>query len=699
MVWLVSQQPFTFLMQGGLDLVTPKIAAKPGTLLACQNYECAERGTRRVDGYERFDGRLKPSDATYYYAPFTAGNLSITQGAVVTGATSAATGIAVATATVLSGSYGGSNAVGYLGIYVTSGTFQNGEGLQTAAVTRVTLSAAPTLSGAPTDEIDATLLHAEMERRRALIQKPTGSGAVRGVWTYAGDVYAFRDGPGAVVCNMFMATTAGWSAITLNERITFNNGDVEEPVEGDTLERGAVSAVIERIVVRAGDWSTGDASGYIVLSGRTGGDFTAGAATLGVGATTLNLLASQITPAMQPGGRYRFRNHTFSGATTDTRMYGVYGLGAAFEWDGAVFTPIVSDLGVDAPTHIAVYANHLILGFERGALIGSEINWPLSFKAVNDAFEINFGSPVRGLIDGVSTSLMTYGKGRIGYLTGSDTDTFELRDVTTIAGAKAESPVMGPKPYHIDDRGIRRLDASQDFGDWKMGSVSELVAPIFETKAAAGVRPSAVVSVKRKNQIRWFFDDGSFVAVYLGRKFPEITTGTLPFIAYCACSGEDADGDEVIFAGAEDGYVYQIDTGTSFDGAEVDAWFVPHFASPNGNSSNKVWHGCAVECDAATTSTEGITYVAEYSYGDGLLVPSAEGTSSITGVGGIYDVSNWDTFPFDAPVQGTAWADLSGFGFNVSLAIRSELTYEDPHTISSMSFNYSQRGLIRGRHG
>ena len=51
----MAQSPFTFLMQGGLHLSTPKIAVRPGTLLACQNYESSEGGYRRVDGFERLD--------------------------------------------------------------------------------------------------------------------------------------------------------------------------------------------------------------------------------------------------------------------------------------------------------------------------------------------------------------------------------------------------------------------------------------------------------------------------------------------------------------------------------------------------------------------------------------------------------------------------------------------------------------------
>lgn len=43
----------------GLDLVEPKPVAKSGSLSNCLNYEITDRsGLRRIDGYERFDGRI-----------------------------------------------------------------------------------------------------------------------------------------------------------------------------------------------------------------------------------------------------------------------------------------------------------------------------------------------------------------------------------------------------------------------------------------------------------------------------------------------------------------------------------------------------------------------------------------------------------------------------------------------------------------
>ena len=51
-------------LSGGLDLVRDPLTRHryPGALIGVNNYESREEGYRRIDGYERFDGRKSPSD-------------------------------------------------------------------------------------------------------------------------------------------------------------------------------------------------------------------------------------------------------------------------------------------------------------------------------------------------------------------------------------------------------------------------------------------------------------------------------------------------------------------------------------------------------------------------------------------------------------------------------------------------------------
>ena len=50
-------------LRGGLDYTSPRnmVYRKPGILIDCANYEALAEGYRRIDGYERYDGRPAPS--------------------------------------------------------------------------------------------------------------------------------------------------------------------------------------------------------------------------------------------------------------------------------------------------------------------------------------------------------------------------------------------------------------------------------------------------------------------------------------------------------------------------------------------------------------------------------------------------------------------------------------------------------------
>jgi hypothetical protein len=150
-------------MAGGLDLVTPSLQKSPGRCIDALNYEpTTVGGYRRINGYERFDGRPSPTAASYWVIGITLTG-SIANGATVTGATSGATGRAL-------GLYD-SNTTLVLGR--VSGTFVSGEALQVTAVTQATATSAAMLNGAtlPSDHADYKFLAAN--DRRAYIACPT----------------------------------------------------------------------------------------------------------------------------------------------------------------------------------------------------------------------------------------------------------------------------------------------------------------------------------------------------------------------------------------------------------------------------------------------------------------------------------------------------------------------------------------------
>ncbi len=114
-------------LMGGEDQVSPGPSINPGSLTFSENYEPGiVFGYRRIDGFERTDGRPRPSDASYWIINFTAGDNEPAVGDTVIGMTSGATG-EILGVTVSSGSWAANDAAGFIVLTNIVGTFVDTE--------------------------------------------------------------------------------------------------------------------------------------------------------------------------------------------------------------------------------------------------------------------------------------------------------------------------------------------------------------------------------------------------------------------------------------------------------------------------------------------------------------------------------------------------------------------------------------------
>lgn len=695
----MTQRPSVVPMRGGLDLVTPHMQKRPGSLIGVSNYESEARGYRRMLGYERFDGQPKPSEAAFWKMAFTDGATAIAEGDTITGATTGHQAIALRNAVVESGTWAGGDAAGYVFVYNATGVFQNNENLEVSAATVAVADGTALERDADTDTLARTLVKEAAAKRRTLIAALPGSGPVRGVFTYKGDVYAVRDNAGATAGVMHKATASGWVAQSFGRTLDFTSGGTTAIVEGDTI-KGATSgatATVERIVKLTGTWSGGDAAGYMVLSGQTG-TFQAENLDNTTAATvdTATIAGDSVAITLPAGGKYRAEVYNFFAASNLVRAYVVNGVGRAFEWDGTVMAPIRTGLSdaLDKPKFVGVHNNHLLLGYDGGAVLISGTGLPLSYLAADGAAEVNLGSDLTGLVSATKTATIIAGRNKIAYLTGFDVADFQFQDIAEDSGAVADTMQSVGEPYFLDDIGVRSLQAADTFGDWQVGTVTSLIEPYLTQKRRTGTAVVGAMRVRGRTQYRLFYADGEGVNIYFGRQTPECMIFTLGFTPVCLHSGDDADGFEQLYAGDDAGMVYQLDKGTSQDGATIEAYMRLTYLHQGAPTQHKRYHRAFIDVESGQDGTN-LFYVADFGYGDDEYPSGVEQSVSLPGGGGFWDVANWDQFTWSAPIQSQAIAALDGVGPSVSLAVMSDADDEEPHTIASVTINYSPRRMMR----
>lgn len=707
---------------GGVDSVTTPLLVQPGKLISSSNYEPdINGGYRRMSGFERYDGQPRPSDASYWIMEVdTSGTFNV--GDEITGATSGATGkvVLIAEAAVVESGFGGFfDLLSLCGITVSSPSTTSLSILILAKVTG-TFSASETINvgGSPQgtfvdiEENTASTgtLHAQYKNLaadavRADIQSPPGSGPIRGVWYYKENLYCFRDNVAATECIMYKATSSGWSAITFGRELQFST-TTGEIFEGDTVDQvsSGASGVVKRVLLRTGTWG-GTAAGTLVFDSITNGPFDHGQQlrVAGVNKAVTNGADTPIT--LQPGGRFEFDNINFFGTVDKQRMYFVDGVNYISEFDGTRLVPIRTGIGNDSPKHIVGHKNHLMVSVESSVQV-SGIGNPYSWTALTGAAELGLGEECTGLLpqvgDAASGVLVITTDTRVLILYGNDTSDFNLVVYSPEAGAHRYTLQNIGFAYFMNKRGITQIQSSQAFGGFEMSVFSRLMQPFIDEKQ--GLQTASCV-VEKKNQYRIFFNDGQGLIMHLSQTDNGMTASLMPFdygedlYINQVCSFTDTSGAERLLAAGSDGYVYELDRGTSFDGEPIAAHFMSVFNHSKSVRYIKRYKRTILQFRATNTVNVSIGYDLSYgnldpAYSNAVSTPQVIAKTT-NEVGGYWDNFNWDSFSWDASYLQEINVDTPGNGESIALIVSGETDLDEPYTVHTCITQYIDGRLNR----
>lgn len=686
----------SFPLKGGLNLTDAPLTIREGMCLSAVNYELLTRdGYRSLAGYERYDGQPKPTDASYWILNYDGGVGAISEGDTVTGLASGHTGVVLLDQV-------GTITAGYLVLTAVTGMFQDNEALQVSAVTKADAMDQAVERNAPTPADDATHSQDAIETQRLLIGKvgaSDGSGRIRGVHTYNFDVYAFRDNTAVTECLMWKATAAGWVQQSLGNRIHFTDaGAGVAYAEGEVITgtTSGASATINRVVLQSGAWGT-DAVGYLIIGTVTAGPFQA-EATTGSIAGAVPIDAAEVANTLAVGGQYEFRNYNFFASTFTKRMYGVNGVSEAFEWDGTVFVPIITGNTVDKPNHLEINEYHLHLVFANGSLQNSDTGAPYVW-AGGGAGEIGCGDDIIGLSKEVGSAMIIVCRNRTFALKGKNTTDipYVLDTLSEEAGGIEWTLQRLGTTKYLDDRGFMDVRAVLDFGDFNTSTFSQVIEPLLKVQKNLAI--SSVI-IKEKSQVRIFFSDGTgVIATFNNNKLSGFTTiryissagASIP--VRCVTNGENADGVEILFFGSDDGYVYQMDQGTSFDGGAITTTLVLTYSHLGSPAYDKQFKKIIIEADGSEGTI--VTYNALLDYSSNRAPSGITANQTLSAGGSLWNAVSWNTFTWASEDVTRIEGDIAGTGRNIALQVSSSATYTEPHTLYGITYNYILRKLVR----
>lgn len=727
-----------FAFEGGLNLVDPPLVVKPGHLIGAKNYEPGVRGGySRVDGYERFDGRPSPTRADYWTlevtgvvgTPFVVGDIlrQYEPGETVfDNTTQIGNGIIASINNMGSGTF-------VIGVVETTDTDEFVDGFEQdgdvytadpADPQPGTLRGTSTFAfrnGATTDEVNEQVAFDKTEYYRDEIEAVGGAacaGPVKGVAVFKDRVVAFRGNAAGTATLMFETnqnTYDGWQAVNLGHKIRFDTGGTTAITVGQTIEGGTsgATAVVSRIVYDGGDVGASTATGFIIVQTITG-TFSVGE-DIEVSATKKAEVVSvtaQSLPVIPEGKRMRFRVHNFAGAGDNTCLYGVNGVANAFEYDSdGTFVLIETGMVNDAPTHVFVLNNHLILTFPGGSIQNSSYGKPTEFDPVLGADERTIGGDVTDGIEETDRTLILATRNRTYVMYGDDAATFVVKEFTRGTGMLPDTANKLGHTIFLDDHGFTTLKAAQDFGNFSTNSISDKILPTIQTVLKARGIAGSVIS-RRKNLYRLFFDNGSalVIATRPGGKFSGWMQIAFPIEPTCFDSGElefpvgiipeqtQNPGPifpERIFFGAEDGFVYEMDIGYSFDGENIEHFMRTVYHHSHSPEIFKHYRKATIDVDVQGKCT--LFCTVDFNYGNRTGQQGIE--AEFAGGGGLWDIANWDEFKWSGSVFDQLVLKIEGDGYNIGMFFYGNSNREASHTLYNTTYHYSRRKINRGMQG
>lgn len=693
-----------FRCEGGLNKEDPMYTLPPGSANVARNYELlAGGGYRRVDGYERFDGRVAwPSLATYEFVLFGAGGPTVpVSGQTISGAGGAWTAIVAGSPTLESGAWADGDATGWLAITNRAGAAPVlGDEMKIGGLHVADLALAPAPyslinTGSVEDDDRKQWLIGAQDYYRSLITAVPGQGPILGVAYLADTVYAFRRDAGAgTTVAMYKSSTSGWTAVTLSDYIRYDDG-TGEIFEGDVIT-GSVTghtATVRRVNIASGNW-TGPtyASGRLCITGKTGvfqdnEELRVG----GVKKALANGTAAASSLTYNAACKMEFRAHNFYGGANTKRLYGVDGYNRAFEFDGTYFIFIETGMTTDTPNHLETHRNNLFLSFPGGSLQNSGTGYPLTWSVRTGASEIGTGDEITNIFSNGANTMMLTCRNSIHLLYGTSDVDWNLKAVSD--SAKGGTPFcaseVNAQTVFADSTSINLMGATADAASYQVAPISRPVRKVIVSSGGSTAKFS--LGVGDKDHFRLYFDNKTMLCcTFSGSKPVGFTQSVFPDQFVCGVADYNSSNEEVLFAGTDDGYVMKLDEGTNFDGESVASVLQLPFNYHKTPDRDKRFHKVSLEME--TPDAIDIRLTTDFDYGAGDSTGESFSTSPS---GGYWDVSLWDEFFWDVAVVSRPEVNIYGVGKNIAITLYHNDKIDAPFSIQAVLLQYQIWGVKR----
>jgi hypothetical protein len=321
------------------------------------------------------------------------------------------------------------------------------------------------------------------------------------------------------------------------------------------------------------------------------------------------------------------------------------------------------------------------------------------FTAGNGAGEINVKYDITGMIP-FRDQLIIFTTNSIHKLTGTSAADFALSPITSDLGCTQRDSIqeVGGDIMFLSGDGVRFLSATQNLNDFGFAIASRDIQKnmIDFSKEYSSINSCVV---REKNQYRLFGYKSSRTPAstegYLATQFIDQSASNIEWSktkglkAYVIDSVLDSTGETIIFAN-DNGYVYRMESGTSFDGSNIVALFYTPYISFSDPRVRKVAYKLVTYLDP-DGSIDGVAALKFDLNPPNSVQPDQVIIEHTNTGGGKYGEAVYGVSTYGSKVLANFENQVVGSGFNISIeytfdnskpsfsldAFTLEISYED----------------------
>jgi hypothetical protein len=649
-------QTYPFEFRGGLiSNLSPlqQGTQAPGSARLLKNFEpSVDGGYMRIEGYNKYSSSFVPA----YGEPKVQGSGQTGTTLVISNIQTAPSDGSTFTIAGVTGTY----------TVATAGVSYN----STYKVATVTLTTS--LASSPAD--------------KAAVTFTSHTGTVKGVAAWNNVVLADRNG------DVYSTTGSGYTKISMPYY-----GTVLVNGAGQTGSTVAVDGLTKPPQVGDTFSIAGIEKVYTVLAVPT---VTSTAATISINPSLAsspadNAAITWLSANRTSSYKTRFAKYRLNGVE---KIVGVDSTNYPFIYDGTTFN-VISDKTTDILGAQFVVSHKNQLFFVKGEnIIFTAPYTDTDFNAATGAGVINVGGLITGIIVFRET-LIIFTEKTISQLSGTTIQDFSLQPITKNVGCVASDTIqeVGGDVMFLGPEGLRLLGATQRIGDFSLGVVSKPIQTEMTSLINSNSSFASCV-IKQKSQYRLFGYNTNITAAnskgVLGTQITGEATGGIAWAETVGFKCFVADGDyqnqtETLVFANNDGFVYEMEQGNSFDGTNIIASFATPYVPINDFRVRKTFYKLYLYTDPQGSVTTSVNLKLDFD-DQGSIQPSTIVLSNSAGSVGFYGNSGakYGTTVYGDKLKKQFQTQVVGSGFSVSLQFVSE-SQDPPFSLDAATLEYA----------